>query len=255
MNFKYRFTLIELLVVIAIIAILAAMLLPALGKARDRAKFTQCMNNFNQFGKAANLYSADNNDYAMPYRNGGGSATSTGFFYGIGSGSLFAPYIPLDENSMVGGAYNNAKKTLTVHTLACPSRDFRAYILSSGQSRAYGLGHNAHIGTMKVSQCTIPSRSMHMSETNFSGCSQSYYTNSTAHLVFPHFNNGVNDEVVPDNMTLLFGPGTASMLFADGHVAGITRNKAPFKYKFANAQTSSFWFWNKNASTSWNNKW
>ena len=98
---RRAFTLIELLVVIAIIAILAAMLMPVLSRAKQRAQGALCLNNGKQLMLAMHLYTSDNNDFYPPNPDDGNAVAGhnwCGGAAGIGQSAEFNPDILLDPN-------------------------------------------------------------------------------------------------------------------------------------------------------------
>jgi prepilin-type N-terminal cleavage/methylation domain-containing protein/prepilin-type processing-associated H-X9-DG protein len=191
---KSAFTLIELLVVIAIIAILAAMLLPALTKAKDRALGIACLSNTKQIALGFTMYAGDNGDvFPMPadvvsgkpiwynngqtYKNAHGKIAGSEWFYGVNSSTwkansaapLMVNYLP---NNLVW-VCPKRKRGLTYYSEAGNFDPSITGYLSYGFNDISVFGHydpttgDMGIGnTFKASQVTKPSDVVALTDTS-----------------------------------------------------------------------------------------
>jgi len=153
------FTLVELLVVIGVIAILAALMLPALTQAKFSARRIVCVNNLRQLGLASQIYWDENDGDAFRYIIG---PSNTGTIYWFG---WIEPWIPGNEGAR---QFDPTPGALYPHlngrgVEVCPSLDYTSRLFKlKATGAAYGYGYNIHLSTpatqppIKIQRVTRP---------------------------------------------------------------------------------------------------
>ncbi|MCC7519001.1 MAG: prepilin-type N-terminal cleavage/methylation domain-containing protein [Verrucomicrobiae bacterium] len=221
---QLAFTLIELLVVIAIIAILAALLLPSLKRARDTANLIKCANNMRQLASAASMYANDYDDFFPP--NSQGAKNSRGDPYAVWC-ELIRSYLGETKIATI----------TTGSVLVCPSDRYGSDVPSPWNNVALHMYMPA-----KTYGCSY-AQNYYVSGVGGSNCRVSSVTNPAAKALYCEMEG--HYQVCASMILTDAGPGAVwlvqrhngqvNVAYVDGHVGRVTVQDA------INSNNDSLW--------------
>jgi len=223
-----RFTLIELLVVIAIIAILASMLLPALGSAKGNAKRIKCLGQMRQTGIALLTYADDYNGQLMRSNTGANAWEGMEWPLTLQENSYLANFQSLMSCPEVP---TTASSPWNVHfgmneILAWPDCSW----FDSNTSPGFGSGHAP---TVKLTEIASPAQTVHLTDSYYVGWDPANWVSSKVWAAYslasnspqaaPRHNGSVNVQWVDGHASNVKGLGTG--MLANVYAAGILGNR------------------------------
>ena len=210
------FTLIELLVVIAIIAILASMLLPALSKAREKARAVSCLNNQKQCGLGFLMYADDNNGEILTEASPYGDDTS------------YWPWMPIYSNDTIWrtwsiaahqGAFSQA--LINDKQMFCPDTKPAADSNRVWQTYATPIRDNGYYGGIITGSSVADGYSSYSPDRCQTSNSKIYLMADSARV--SDYSKGcyhiLSINIGGEGKLAIRHAGKANMLFADGHAA------------------------------------